>query len=367
MCWFLSIFGFLGLGFFLHMQLFEEDAVDVTGSGMTAPTLRPSGDGNSTTGDGSVAAGNYPPTSSPILTYSPTTPSPTTLPSTIPSFAPTTTPYPSSSPTAKSSSFPSSSIQPSHVPSDAPSIAPTGIPGCPEQLLKTATLDDEGLIMMKYDVVIYQNDEYPGGGLLCASVEYNADNPAAWIGLAFSEAKRDPAFGRKEAIIGLPGIRTSTPVATGGTAALGQQVGGIGGPSFANPAKYIIPAGGIGDDAYSGPNLRLLSDIDKQTLINGSVSIVDPYTAGGLVTTQSKMRTQMSFAKYLEEDGEIEIDPFGSTLLLYAVSVPLDDGSGEYDSNPDWKSTFVTFLDGSDVSVMSGQVRTRQHENENNS
>jgi hypothetical protein len=75
----------------------------------------------------------------------------------------------------------------------------------------------------------------------------------------------------------------------------------------------------------------------------------------------------MSFAKYLEEDGEIEIDPFGSTLLLYAVSVPLDDGSGEYDSNPDWKSTFVTFLDGSDVSVMSGQVRTRQHENENNS
>ena len=79
------------------------------------------------------------------------------------------------------------------------------------------------------------------GGLLCVFLEYKG--AAGWLGFALSEASRDPAFGRKEAIIGLPGVMSSVAVATE-SAHLGQQNAPVGGgPPFANPGKYEIPAG----------------------------------------------------------------------------------------------------------------------------
>ena len=51
---------------------------------------------------------------------------------------------------------------------------------------------------------------------------------------------------------------------------------------FMNPGKYEIPAGGIGKNGgYNGPSLNILNDVDKQILINGSVSIIDPFAANG--------------------------------------------------------------------------------------
>ena len=111
-------------------------------------------------------------------------------------------------------------------------------------------------------------------------------------------------------------------LATGGAARLGQQHSGVGGggPTFLNPGKYEIPAGGMGDGYYR-PSLNLIRDIDKQTLVNGSVSFDDSDANSGGIGTDRSRRTQMSFTKYLREPEEIEIDPFESTLLLYAVAL----------------------------------------------
>lgn len=195
------------------------------------------------------------------------------------------------------------------------------------------------------------------GGLLCISLEYSGD--AGWIGLAFSDATRDPQFGRKEAIIGIVGLQTTSAMSMDGSTSLGQQnVVLESGPNFVNPGKYKIPAGGIGNDAYYGPSLKLLSDIDEQTLIDGSVGIIDSYA--GIISDQSRMDTVLSFAKYLREPDEIEIDPYDSTLLMYAVA-PLD-GEGNYDGNPKWKSTYLNFSENS-AEVKSGldRKRKRQH------
>jgi len=195
------------------------------------------------------------------------------------------------------------------------------------------TLDEEGLFTMKYHVVIYPDDYGDGlGGILCASLEYSGY--ASWLGLALSDATRDPRFGRKEAIIGIPGIQQTMAVVSAdvGSASLGQQVGGgiKDGPPFSNPAKYIIPAGGIGD-GYSGPSLILLND--KQTLMNGSV-IVNPNNTTNI--------TQMTFEKYLTETNEVPINPYEPNLFMYTAASEVSEDQ-EFD-NPEWKYVSLTLL-----------------------
>jgi hypothetical protein len=54
------------------------------------------------------------------------------------------------------------------------------------------TLDEDNLLTLKCEVFVYQGaiGASLGGGLLCLSLEYSGY--AGWIGLAFSEASRDP-------------------------------------------------------------------------------------------------------------------------------------------------------------------------------
>ena len=262
-----------------------------------------------------------------------------------------------------------------------PSFSPTSIPGCPQELFKSVSLGDDGLLTLKYEVVVYPQTlgEEFGGGLLCVSLEYKGD--AAWIGLALSKAPRNPQYGRKEAVIGVPGMLSSTAVSMDGSASLGQQNLALESrkqPAFANPGKYAIPAGGVEGMGkkvgYYGPSLKFLSEnANKQTLINGSVAIVDPYAAGGIVSDQSKRHTTLSFAKYLREPGEISVDPYGSTLVLYAVAaMPSGDANdGEYNGNPEWKSAYLTFLDSSSSLAMKKSAgeepdrkRKRRHSGE---
>jgi hypothetical protein len=262
--------------------------------------------------------------------------------------------------------MPTSSYVPTLHPSNWPSSSPTGIPGCPDTLLNWVTLDDDNLLTLNYDVIVYHGamGAALGGGLLCLSLEYSGS--AGWIGLAFSEASRDPQFGLKEAIIGIPGLPNSVAVAEGGSAGLGQQsnVALVDGPTFINPAKYLLPAGGTGKDGYSGPSLNLLVGAEKQTLVNGSVSVVEgQQLGGGIISDQDQIsmqqKTRLSFTKYLRELNEIEIDPYGSTLFLYAVASL--DSEGEYNGNPEWQSTTLTFLANS--SDARGNVRKRsRHE-----
>ena len=67
-------------------------------------------------------------------------------------------------------------------------------------------------------------------------------------------------------------------------------MGGLSdGPNFFNPAKYLIPAGGIGKNGFSGPSLTLLASADKQTLVNGSVSVVfDDDQLGGVISDKAR-------------------------------------------------------------------------------
>jgi hypothetical protein len=183
--------------------------------------------------------------------------------------------------------------------------------------------------------------------------------PARWN----SEASRDPQFGLKEAIIGIPGLPNSVAVAKGGNSALGlQNLALTDGPAFINPAKYLIPAGGAGKDGYNGPSLNLLVGADKQTLVRGSVSVVEgQQSGGGIISDQDQnliqQKTHLSFAKYLRELNEIEIDPYGSTLLLYVVA--LLDMEGEYNGNPEWQSTTLTLLANSSDVRGYGRKRSR--------
>ena len=181
-----------------------------------------------------------------ISSYPTTSSSPSTLsPTNTPSFTPTTS-IPTFSP---STTEPTLSRNPSSIPSLSPSISsapsstPTGIPRCPEELQRTADLGPKSLITMRYEIIPLPLSD-PHGGLFCVSIEYPGN--AGWIGFAVSGASRDPAFGRKEAIIGIPGVSTLVAVAgPGREVAVGQQVGTavIDGPVLINPGKYEIPAG----------------------------------------------------------------------------------------------------------------------------
>lgn len=185
---------------------------------------------------------------------------------------------------------------------------------------------------MKYDIVEY-NDADVRGGLFCVSLEYAG--PAAWMGLAFSEASRDPQFGKKDAVIGFPGVSTTVAMATSGPR-LGQQIAPLdGGPVWANPGKYTIPAGGT--YGYYGPALNLLSS--KQTLKTGSMLLQDMYDPDDYNYVPGNSITRLSFTKYLREENEIEIKPYESTLLLWAVATT--DGDG----NPEWKYAKLTLFD----------------------
>jgi nitrate reductase NapE component len=172
---------------------------------------------------------NTPPTSTtPTFTMKPST----NIPSAEPSYSPS-----SAAPTYQASAIPS--LEPSF----APSASPTGIPKCPDELLKIAPLGENSPITMRYEVIPLPLSD-PHGGLFCVSIEYVGN--AGWIGFAVSGASRDPSFGRKEAIIGLPGVTTSVAVASPeADVAVGQQVGTelADGPMLINPGKYEIPAG----------------------------------------------------------------------------------------------------------------------------
>ena len=384
LCYLLSIVAFAAVGFFVHRYLFAPNETSSSSSQPNWEDLWPFF--QNVDNETLASFGGLPPINSDLSSSQKPTPSltsaegqlvtkqagstavpslsyaPSYIPSTMPSFEPSTS-HPSSYPSAiltfSPSDYPSTtptesptkSYQPTVSPSSTPSVSPTGIPGCPDQLTRSVSLGDDNLLKLNYDIVEYQGDfgTQNGGGLLCAMLDYTGS--AGWLGVAFSEAFRNPEFGRKEAIIGLPGMVTFEAVAdSAGSVSLGQQLGGpIQGFSFTNPAKYEIPAGGIGDDAYSGPSLSYLSSSEKQTLVNGQTILVDQ---------DGTTHTQMYFAKVLEEPDEVAIDPYAYTLLLYTVA-PWDSSTGEYDHNPDWSSTTVNFLGSS---MKSGYVRKRQRE-----
>lgn len=209
---------------------------------------------------------------------------------------------------------------------------------------------------MRYEVVVFQGDAQADlGGLLCASLEY-VGGAAGWLGLAFSEASRLPEFGRREAIIGIPDILTSTAMSTDSDANIGQQTTVLDdGPEFVNPGKYVIPAGG--DNGYYGPSLQWLRDTDEQTLMDASVSKVNGYMDPDDAVLEFMM-TKMSFAKYLREPGEIDIDPYTPTLLLFAVATV--SSNGKYDGNPKWQSTKLQLLESSSDTVRVGFLRKRK-------
>ena len=298
--------------------------------------------------------------SSDVGTQAPTSSSePSGAPSIGPSLLPTTTGRPSVTPTTE---------PPSMVPSTVPSASPTGLPGCPDELSGSQKLDVYGLVNLRYEVVTYKGDMGGGvGGLLCVSLEY--EGVASWIGLAFSEAKRNPKFGKKEAVIGIPGLATSTAMRRPGDGALHSGLGQMndplspdeGQPVFFNPGKYNLPAGGT--DGYSGPSLETVSPAGRQSLQNATVNVRD-MSSTGIVTSEDLWRTTLSFGKYLREPGEIQIDPAALTLVLYAVS-PADGGPDPADGNPDWTAKSIQFgpsLGGSSTTKSHLRKRIRKKE-----
>ncbi|KAL7518565.1 hypothetical protein ACHAWX_003379 [Stephanocyclus meneghinianus] len=306
-----------------------------------------------------VAESKKPPPSSTIPTISldPTSsPRPTIshYPSAEPSYMPSTS-FPTSSPSTSAptlSRIPS--LEPSMAPSTSlsPSSTPTGIPKCPDVLLKLADLGKESIITMRYEIIPLPLSD-PYGGLFCVSIEHKGN--AGWIGFAVSEASRDPAFGRKEAIIGIPGVMSMVAVAPpGADVAVGQQVGTsvLDGPKLFNPGKYEIPAGGV--DGYAGPSIETLLPPNRQTLGNATVAIIGPDD-----NPLQKPTTTMTFTKFLREPNEIEIDPFKSTLFLYAVATIDEDG--EYNDNPDWLANYITLLESE--TTTAARKRLRHHLN----
>lgn len=204
---------------------------------------------------------------------------------------------------------------------------------------------------MRYEVVPFPPSD-PAGGLFCVSIEYEGN--AGWIGFAVSGASRDPAFGRKEAIIGIPGVSTTVAVAPPGSdVAVGQQVGTMvmDGPVLINPGKYEIPAGG-GVDGYTGPAIETMLDVERQTLLNSSIIVVGPDD-----NPLQKATTTMTFTKYLIELDEIPIDPLKKSLFLYAVATIDEDG--EYNDNPEWVANYVTLLQTS-VTAESRDVKRKR-------
>eukprot|EP00804_Cyclotella_cryptica_P008835 CCRYP_013066-RA/>CCRYP_013066-RA protein AED:0.01 eAED:0.01 QI:456/1/1/1/0/0/2/438/883 len=319
---------------------------------------------SSSTGEPSIvpnqllADSKRPPPSSviPTISLQPTSSPPPTIshnPSVQPSYMPSTS-FPTFSP---STSAPTLSRMPSLVPSTAPSTSmspsssPTGIPKCPDKLLKIADLGEDSLITMRYEIIPLPLSD-PYGGLFCVSIEHKGN--AGWIGFAVSEASRDPAFGRKEAIIGIPGVMSMVAAAPpGADVAVGQQVGTsvLDGPTLFNPGKYEIPAGGV--DGYAGPSIDTMLPPNRQTLGNATVAIIGPDD-----NPLQKPTTTMTFTKFLREPNEIEIDPFKSTLFVYAVATIDEDG--EYNDNPEWLANYITLLESEATTAEKKRLRHHQ-------
>jgi hypothetical protein len=200
-------------------------------------------------------------------------------------------------------------------------------------------------LTLYYETVIYPS--HPTGGLFCASLEYVGT--AGWIGIAFSTAGRNPQFGRREAIIGMPGVDSSEAVSLANTTSQalnpsGSQSNFVDGPYFVNPGKYVIPAGGL-EGGYYGPSLELLMPGFQQTLVNASVTTS--------LNESNQTITRLSFAKYLREWGEITIDPLsGPTLILYAVA-PVDENGTYVNDNPEWR--YINLI------LQTWSKRKRQH------
>lgn len=384
-CYLLSMIAVCALGFFLHMEFFAYKDTGTTvnanvggnkgtydnspggslGDSGVTPMLRPSTlmPSGPTSGanlqpiptDGElgtkVSPASLPPTA--MASNNPSS-NPTPFFSDIPSSIPTSSSHPTSTPSMSPSSLASESpsMEPTLTPSESPSLSPTALDECPEILSKSMPFISDTSLTLYYETVIYR--DHPTGGLLCASLEYSG--AAGWIGLAFSTAGRNPQFGRREAIIGMPGVESSVPVSSdnGTSQALnpsGNQNNFVeGGPYFFNPGKYEIPAGGL--EGYYGPSLNLLMNGYQQTLVNASATI-------SLDSNQTV--TRLSFAKYLREPGEIEINPLtGPTLILYAVA-PID-ASGMYvNENPEWR--YINLILGGSSKRKSSLTRERQHNN----
>lgn len=84
-----------------------------------------------------------------------------------------------------------------------------------------------------------------------------------------------------------------------GISPTGEMEGGegiIGLPDDGTVQKYYLG---------TSPRVEAMAD-DKQTLMSASI-------------TQADGKTTMDFAKYLEEDGELEIVPYGENTFLFAV------------------------------------------------
>lgn len=354
-CYLISLVGMCALGFFLHMEFFAYKDTDTTmksnvdanqgmgtssGTGpMLRPSLRPSGPTSGVNAqpiptDGGLSTKLTPVTAAPSI--SPTerpsiNPSsiPTPISSDIPSFTPTSSSSPSAIPSMSSMPSESPSLEPTLVPSTSPSASPTTLDECPETLTKSMPFISDTSLTLYYETVIYPS--HPTGGLFCASLEYVGT--AGWIGIAFSTAGRNPQFGRREAIIGIPGVDSSDAVSSANTTSQALNPSGSqsnfvdGGPYFVNPGKYVIPAGGL--EGYYGPSLDLLMPGFQQTLVNASVTTS--------LNESNQTITRLSFAKYLREWGEITIDPLsGPTLILYAVA-PVDENGTYTNDNPEWR------------------------------
>ena len=381
-----SLVGVFALGFWTHMEFFAyKDTNTTANANMDVSGVAYENNGT----DGSVYSGerpmlrpnqteptdgvNFDPQSIPIdgelgtkvsqITAAPSiSPSsrPTLIFSDTPSSPPTSSSYPSSPPSMSPSKVASES--PSSVPtatiSETPSISPTSLEECPETLSKSMPFisDTSSSLTLYYETIIYR--DHFSKGLLCAAFEYSGATPPGWLGVAFSTAGRNPQFGRREAIIGIPGVATSEAVSAGNVTSQeinpsGNQNNFVeGAPYFVNPAKYEIPAGGL--DGYYGPSLTFLMDASHQTLVNASVTTT--------FTESNETITRLSFAKYLHEPGEIAIEPFnGPTLILYAVA-PIDNEGLYINSNPQWKYINM-ILGGSSSPPRSSLLRKRQHKN----
>jgi hypothetical protein len=199
LCYLLSIILCVWLGFFLHMRYF--------------PDLLPLSVAQSNIGQ-DLSMTNSMPSSDPTVENTTDIDAiektPTLLSTNLSSSV-----FPSSEPSTHPTSTPSLSTLPTGLLSDFPSSSPTSLPGCPDKLRNYWVSMEDDLITMKYEVVVYQGDlaSNRGGGLLCVLLEYAGS--AGWIGLALSEASRDPQFGVKEAIIGMPGLPNTVAVAKG--------------------------------------------------------------------------------------------------------------------------------------------------------
>jgi len=383
-CYLFSLVGVFAVGFWAHMEFFAYKDTDTTmnknigvsqgtfenspeslGASDATSMLRPPSSSSSSSGPTSSAKFQPLPTDGGLGTKVSQIPAvasnnPSSAPTPILSDSPSSTPTSSSHPTSTPSISPSNlasespSSEPTATRSESPSSSPSILDECPETLSRSMPFISDTSLTLYYETVIYQ--DHPTGGLLCASLEYSG--AAGWIGIAFSTAGRNPQFGRREAIIGMPGVDTSIAVSAKNVTSSALNPSGSqnnfveGGPYFVNPAKYEIPAGGL--DGYYGPSLGFLMSDSQQTLINASVTTSDDL---------NQTVTRLSFAKYLREPGEIEINPMsGPTLILYAVA-PIDTSSGLYiNENPQWKYINM-ILGGGRPNTRSSLMRKRQQNN----